>query len=90
MSENLSEKLEMSSIAEASDLIRRAAEPRPVGDSVKAAISRAAPAAIQAAIIELKALQNFIDGLDSRDKETAETIRRLEAIIEAGTEDGAD
>ena len=42
MSENLSEKLEMSSIAEASDLIRRAAEPRPVGDSVKAAISRAA------------------------------------------------
>jgi len=32
----------MSSLAEASNLIRRAAEPRPVGDSVKAAISRAA------------------------------------------------
>lgn len=42
MSEKLSEFSEMSSLAEASNLIRRVAEPRPVGDSVKAAISRAA------------------------------------------------
>lgn len=41
-SEILSERSEMSSVAEASTLIRRAAEPRPVGDSVKAAIRRAA------------------------------------------------
>lgn len=42
MSEFLSEKSEMSSAAEAAELIRRAAEPRPIGDSVKSAISRAA------------------------------------------------
>lgn len=32
----------MSSVAEASHLLRRVAEPRPVGDSIKAAITRAA------------------------------------------------
>jgi hypothetical protein len=37
-----SEKSAMSSVAEASVLVRAVAEPRPVGDSVKAAISRAA------------------------------------------------
>lgn len=42
MSEYRSERLEMSSVAEASTLIRKAAEPRPVGDSVKSAIRRAA------------------------------------------------
>lgn len=42
MSEFASEKSEMSSVAEASLLIRKAAEPRPVGDSVKMAIRRAA------------------------------------------------
>ena len=44
MSENRSEKSEMSSVAEASVLIRKVAEPRPIGDSVKAAIRRAAKA----------------------------------------------
>lgn len=44
MSEIQSEKSEMSSVVEASTLIRRVAEPRPVGDSVKAAIRRAARA----------------------------------------------
>ena len=34
--------VEMSALAEASWLVRQAAEPRPVGDSVKAAIRRAA------------------------------------------------
>ena len=38
----MSERSEMSSVTEALTLIRRAAEPRPVGDSVKAAIRRAA------------------------------------------------
>jgi hypothetical protein len=42
MSEFRSENSEMSYVAEASDLIRKAAEPRPVGDSVKSAIRRAA------------------------------------------------
>lgn len=42
MSEIISEKSEMSSVAEASLLIRKVAEPRPVGDKVKAAIRRAA------------------------------------------------
>jgi hypothetical protein len=42
MSEYLSEKSEMSSVTEAATLIRKAAEPRPIGDSVKAAIRRAA------------------------------------------------
>jgi hypothetical protein len=42
MSEKLSGKSEMSSVGEAATLIRQAAEPRPVGDSVKAAIRRAA------------------------------------------------
>ena len=41
-SEILSENSEMSSVVEATTLIRRAAEPRPVGDSVKGAIRRAA------------------------------------------------
>lgn len=41
-SEFRSERLEMSSVAEASVLIRKAAEPRPIGDSVKSAIRRAA------------------------------------------------
>jgi hypothetical protein len=36
------EQSEMSSVAEASKLVRRVAEPRSVGDSVKAAIARAA------------------------------------------------
>jgi hypothetical protein len=40
MSAYQSEKSEMSSAVEASVLVRRAAEPREVGDSVKAAISR--------------------------------------------------
>jgi hypothetical protein len=44
MSEFLSEKSEMSPVSEAAILIRRVAEPRPVGDSVKAAIRRAAQA----------------------------------------------
>lgn len=45
MSEYPSEKSEsvpMSALAEASVLVRRAAEPRPIGDSVKVAIGRAA------------------------------------------------
>jgi hypothetical protein len=42
MSEKLSEKSEMSSVAEATLLIRKAAEPRLIGDSVKAAIGRVA------------------------------------------------
>ena len=42
MSDFASEKSEMSSVAEASTLVRRVAEPRPVGDKVKAAIVRAA------------------------------------------------
>jgi hypothetical protein len=42
MSEFSSERSEMSSAAEASSLIRMAAEPRQTGDSVKAAIRRAA------------------------------------------------
>lgn len=42
MSEFSSESSEMSSVNEASTLIRVAAEPRPVGDSVKSAIRRAA------------------------------------------------
>lgn len=47
MSEKRSENLEtgksvMGSVSEAAILIRHVAEPRPVGDSVKAAISRAA------------------------------------------------
>lgn len=42
MSEKRSERSEMSSVSEASLLIRRVAEPRPIGDSVKAAIRRAA------------------------------------------------
>lgn len=44
MSEMRTEKSEvvsMSAVAEASALLRRIAEPRPVGDSVKAAITRA-------------------------------------------------
>src|SRR5215813_8904428 len=41
MSESLSESTEMSSVAEASCLIRRVAGPREVGDSVKALIRRA-------------------------------------------------
>jgi hypothetical protein len=44
MSEFLSEKSEMTSVSEASVLIRKVAEPRPIGDSVKAAIRRAAQA----------------------------------------------
>lgn len=42
MSEVQSERSEMSSVSEASSLVRRVAEPRDVGDSVKAAIVRAA------------------------------------------------
>jgi len=42
MSEFASEQSEMSSLAEASALVRRVAEPRPAGDKVKAAIVRAA------------------------------------------------
>lgn len=42
-SEFLTEKLEaMSAVDEASTLLRKIAEPRPVGDSVKSAITRAA------------------------------------------------
>ncbi len=44
-SEILTERAErepMSSVAEASMLLRRVAEPRPVGDTIKAAITRAA------------------------------------------------
>lgn len=44
-SENRTEKSEiwhMSAVAEASSLLRRVAEPRPAGDTVKAAINRAA------------------------------------------------
>lgn len=40
--EKESEKSAMSSAREASDLVRQVAEPRPVGDSVKSAIGRAA------------------------------------------------
>lgn len=42
MSDHLSGKCEMSAVTEASVLCRRVAEPRPVGDSVKSAIVRAA------------------------------------------------
>ena len=42
MSEKASEKSEMSSVGEARMLVRRIAEPREVGDSVKAAIVRSA------------------------------------------------
>lgn len=42
MSEFSSERSEMSSVAEASLLVRKVAEPRPVGDKVKSAIRRAA------------------------------------------------
>lgn len=42
MSEFLSEDSELSSECEASNLVRRAAEPREAGESVKAAIGRAA------------------------------------------------
>lgn len=42
MSEIKSESLETMAILEASNLLRAIAEPRPVGDSVKAAIRRAA------------------------------------------------
>lgn len=42
MSNLVSEKSEMSALSEASLLVREAAEPRPVGDSVKAAIRRSA------------------------------------------------
>lgn len=41
-SDFLSEKSEMSSVSEASMLLRRVAGPREIGDSVKAAINRAA------------------------------------------------
>jgi hypothetical protein len=44
MSEFSSESSEMSPVSEAAILIRRVAEPRPVGDKVKAAIRRAAQA----------------------------------------------
>ena len=40
--EKVSKSSEMSAIAEASQLLRIVAEPRPVGDSVKSAITRAA------------------------------------------------
>ena len=42
MYDNRSENYDMSATAEASSLIQEIAEPRPVGDSVKAAVRRAA------------------------------------------------
>ena len=42
MLEKVSKELEVSAVVEACQLLRKVAEPRPIGDSVKSAITRAA------------------------------------------------